>query len=59
MGKRIGHKRKSPYESRRKRDDYDRVWAYDRETEQARWDEAQDEALQASADRFERSEEKT
>jgi hypothetical protein len=38
-------------------DDYDRVWAYDQEVEQARWDEAQDEALHASADRFERSEE--
>jgi hypothetical protein len=36
------------------RDDYDRVWAYEQADEQARWDEAQDDALQESADRFDR-----
>lgn len=58
MGGRVGHKRKQPYEARqarqRRRDDYDRVWAWETAEEQACWDEAQLEARDASADRFER-----
>lgn len=36
------------------RDDYDRVREWEAADEQARWDEAQDEALRESADRFDR-----
>ena len=33
-------------------DDYDRTWEYEAADEQARWDDAQDEALRAAAERF-------
>lgn len=35
-------------------DDYDRSRQDEEEEEQARWDEAQDEALRQAADRFDR-----
>lgn len=37
---------------RARRDDYDRIWQYEADEEQSRWDEAQDEALEAAAERF-------
>lgn len=36
------------------RDDYDKTREWEQADEQARWDEAQDAALAASADRWER-----
>lgn len=36
------------------RDDYDPVWKWEAADAQARWDEAQDEALRLSAERFDR-----